>query len=184
MYLILIIGHTGQGKTPYVNKFLHNKHLPPALPNVKGKYTTTEKSLYQYIFDVNNEYTFPDDQRTCPQMRHTGYDVKAFIKKASELKRYNVVMEDATGFLQGKQELDFRRMISAKMFTQNNYIILFHSVTDVPPFLMRMSNIVVLFKTLDNVKEVERKFNNDQLTKGVIKLQAMKKYSYLQLKLI
>lgn len=185
MYLILIIGHTGQGKTPYVNRLLCNRHLPPRPPEVKGKYTTTARSANQYIFDVNNEYILPDDRKMIfPKMRHIDGSIKEFILKAGKLKKTNIVIEDATGFLEGRQSENFRQMITAKMFTQNNYIILFHAISLVPPFMMRLANTVVLFKTVENASEIQKKFGNENLTNAFLTLQKEKKYSYREVKLI
>jgi len=185
MYLILVIGHTGQGKTPYVNRFLGNGFIPPGKGSVKGKYYVTEKSKRQYIFDINNEYIMPTDTGNIfPQMRHTAMDVKKFTSVASGLKKTNIVFEDATGFLRGKQSEQFARLLTSKMFSQNNYILIFHSINRVPPELMEMSNFVVLFKTRDNYDVIDKKFRNEELNSAFLKLQKQPKFSYVEIKTI
>ena len=186
MYLILIIGHTGQGKTPYVNNFLGNGHKPPVAPAVKGKYFATEKSKRQYIFDVNNEYLFADDNtgKIRNQMRHTDLSIEKFIQVAKSLSNTNIVIEDATGFLRGKQSSEFSRLLTRKRFTQNNYLILFHSINRVPPELMEMCDCIVLFKTHDNIDIVKNKFENKELTEAFLELQIKEKYSLIEIKRI
>lgn len=186
MNLILIAGQTGQGKTPYLNEtFLKNKHIPPVPPIVKGKYYANSESNRQYIFDVNNEYLLPDDYgQHKPQMRHTEMNIKKFISVASSLKNTNVVIEDATGFLRGRQSEDFARMLTAKMFTQNNYIIIFHSINRIPPELMEMANYLVLFKTNDNIDIIDTKFKDERINAAFIELKDAPRFSKKIIKII
>lgn len=165
MYLILVIGHTGQGKTTWVNNFIKNKK--------------------QYVFDVNNEYrNLPADNRVLPAMRNTDMNVRRFLEISKGLRNYNIVFEDATGFFRGKQSADLIKQIVGKRHTGNNFLILFHSINRVPPELMEMSNYVILFKTNDNFEIVEKKFKNPVITSTFLKLQKMKQYSYFEIKTI
>ena len=164
MYLFLIIGHTGQGKTQWVKKFIGEKN--------------------QYIFDLNNEYNLPPDNNLVyPRMRHIEMDVNKFVAIIGKLRNTNIVFEDATGFLRGRQGAPLIRRIVAKRHTGNNFFIFFHSINRVPPELMEMSNYIVLFKTIDNIDSM-RKFNNDQLTQAFIELQGEPRYSNKILQLI
>lgn len=182
MYLILIIGHTGQGKTPYLNKFLGNGHAKPIPPAVKGKYFATPESKRQYIFDINNEYILPDDLGEFKnQMRNTDLDISRFIHIAGNLNNTNIVFEDATGFLRGKQSANFARLLTRKRFTQNNYLVIFHSINRIPPELMEMSDCIVLFKTRDNVDIVKNKFEYKELTDAFIELQNKPDYSFIEI---
>lgn len=165
MYLIIVIGHTGQGKSTWVRNFIKDKR--------------------QYIFDVNNEYTdLPSDNRISSKMRNIDMDKEKFIKICSQLNNTNCVFEDATGFIRGKIEDSFSKLIVAKRHRKNNYILLFHSINRVPPEIMELSNYVILFKTIDNVETVEKKFKNERLTKKFTELQSMKDHSFFQIKMI
>ena len=163
MYLFLIVGHTGQGKTTFVKDFVNGKN--------------------QYIFDINNEYDLPTDTAIFPQMRHVQMDVKKYVEVVQKLKNTNIVFEDATGFLRGRQSAEFMRLIVAKRHTGNNFLLLFHSVNRIPPELMEMANFVVLFKTVDNIDSM-KKFNNATLTANFTELQTMPKFSKKIIKLI
>lgn len=130
MNLILIIGHTGQGKTTWVKDFL--------------------KGRKAYIFDVNNEYAeFPRD---------CNLDAKKFVETALTMQGTNIVFEDATGFFEGRQNDLTKRLIVQKRHARNNLLFLFHSIADIPPAIARLANFVVLFSTLDEPKTVERKY--------------------------
>lgn len=165
MYLFLIIGHTGQGKTQWLKNFIGEKN--------------------QYIFDLNNEYNLPPDTNgnLYPRMRHTDLDIDKFVNTVGRLKNTNIVFEDATGFLRGRQGAPLMRRIVAKRHSGNNFFIFFHSINRVPPELMEMSNYIVLFKTIDNIDSM-RKFNNDNLTRAFLELQKEEKYSFKILQLI
>jgi hypothetical protein len=183
MYLILVVGHTGQGKTPFVNNALGNERVP--IPGeIKPKYRLTEKSKRQYIFDLNNEYLLPTDSAINTHMRHVDGDIKKFVEVVKNLKGYNVVIEDATGFLRGRQSADFARLLVAKMHAKNNYFILFHSLNRVPPELMEMANFVALFKTNDNAEIVNKKFRNEKLNAAFLGLQKMKDGEFLTIKTV
>jgi len=130
MNLILIIGHTGQGKSTWVKNFL--------------------KGRKAYVFDVNNEY--PEHPRD------TNLDAKKFVSQCLMMQGTNIVFEDATGFFDGRQADETKRLIVQKRHARNNLLFLFHSITDIPPAIARLANYVVLFSTLDEPKTVERKY--------------------------
>jgi hypothetical protein len=127
---ITIIGYTGQGKT------LTTKAL------IKGK-----KAL---IFDVNNEY---EGYGYCDKKM----DKEKFLNVALQVKNTCIVFEDATGFFSGKGEDNLRRLLVNKRHTNNTYIFLFHSIQDTPPIFFRMSNTLVLCKTMDKENDIEKK---------------------------
>lgn len=166
MYLILMVGHTGQGKTTRAADLIKNKN--------------------QYVFDVNNEFRhLPIDTGAIyKQMRNVDLDLKRFVSICEKLNNTNVLIEDATGFLRGKQSDTFSRLLVKKRHQKNNYIILFHSLNRVPPELMEMSNFIYLFKTNDNFKVVDTKFKNEALNNAFLRLQKMPKYSFLKIKTI
>lgn len=165
MNLILLAGHTGQGKTTWVNRFLSGKR--------------------QYIFDVNNEYTtLPTDETISPKMRAKTLDVNRFLIISEKLRNYNIVFEDATGFFRGKQNKNLMQQIVSKRHTGNNFVILFHSINRIPPELMEMSNYLILFKTNDNPDIIDKKFKNEKITNGFLQLQKMKNYSFIEIQLI
>lgn len=165
MYLFTVVGHTGQGKSTWTKKFVSNTN--------------------HYVFDVNNEYGYlPDDNVIRPQMRNTTLNMATFVKNAAMLKGTNIVFEDATGFLRGRQSEDFARLLIGKRHSKNNYILLFHSVNRVPPEIMEMTNFLILFKTIDNVRLVEQKFGNNIITNAVEELKQQPQFSLKQIRLI
>jgi GTPase SAR1 family protein len=165
MYLILFVGGAGQGKTSMVKKLIQDKN--------------------QYVFDINNEYQhLPKDIPISSQMRNVDADIPRFVKNCSIIKNTNIVFEDATGFLQGRQSKGMSRLMAAKRHSNNNYMILFHSINRVPPEIMEMANYLFLYKTNDNPEQVQRKFGNELLTRNVLQLIRLPKHSYIKMQLI
>jgi len=167
MYLITIVGGTGQGKSHFLNSnFLKNKISP--VPSPMGKrdnYFISAESKRQYIFDINNEYVFPDDRNGMrfQQIRHIDADQKRFISNCNAIQNTNIVYEDASGFLRGKQSDELIRLIVKRRHVGNNWFLLFHSVNRVPPEIMEYTNYIVLFRTGDNLKDIQQKFSNEKL---------------------
>ena len=143
--LIIYIGHTGMGKTTRVKKAL--------------KASKKQK----YIFDVNNEY---NDYR-----REIDADFNKFMENAKNATDTDIVFEDATGYLTGKTADEMRKLIVAKRHTRNNIIMLFHSISSVPPFIFQLANWIVLLKTSDELKTVKSKKEN--LINPFLKLRSM-----------
>jgi len=155
-HLILIIGHTGQGKSTQAKKILD----------------TTKKK--PFVFDVNNEYE--------KYNRHSDGDFVKFIETTETLTDSNVLFEEATGYLSGRTGEKIKRIVINKRHKRNNYIFLFHSIADVPPFLYRLSNYIILLKTADIEEAVKQK--EPKLLSAWKKLQSAPKYSKVIIKMI
>lgn len=182
MNLILIIGRTGEGKTPWVSQQMANSFRPnPANPN-KSIQTVSSASKKQYVFDINNEYDFSTDQKYSPQMRHTGGDQKRFIEVCKTLRNTNIIFEDASGFLRGRQDKEFARLLYQKKHSGNNYVILFHSIERVPPEIMETAELIVLFRTGDNLESINKKFHSEKLNFAFLTLQKNPATKFLKLK--
>lgn len=165
MYLFIVIGHTGQGKTKWTREAVAGKS--------------------QYIFDINNEYDYPTDRHggIYSQMRHIDMNVRTFENNVARMRNTCIVFEDATGFLRGRQSASFIRLVVAKRHTGNVFFLFFHSINRVPPEIMELANFVVLFKTVDNIDSL-KKFKSDILTKTFIELQSAPDHSMRLIRLI
>jgi hypothetical protein len=159
MYCFLVVGMTGQGKSHFTKSYIDNRKC--------------------YVFDVNNEYNLPTHGE---RSKDISCDEKIFIKNCF-LKRETIcVFEEATGFFEGKTSRDMRRLIVNKRHTKNVYMFLFHSISSVPPRMLQLTNFVVLFKTGDEVYQVENKFPS--LFPYYMKLKTMPHQSKFTIKTI
>lgn len=163
MYLILVIGMTGQGKSHFTKEYIK----PPR---------------NCFVFDINNEYPDLSIDVNAPRAKQTFIDEKLFIKNCLRKRNTVCVFEEATGFFEGKTSDELRRLIVNKRHTGNVYILLFHSISSVPPRLMQFTNFVVLFKTGDEPYQVEKKFPS--LYSYYMKLRTMPHQSKFTIKTI
>lgn len=158
MYVHVIIGHTGEGKTHFTKNFL------------------LKSGKKNYVFDINNEYAnFKDTEIELE-------DFNKFTKNCLEKTDTNFVFEDATGFMSGKTEDVMKKIVIKKRHSRNNLIFLFHSIQDVPPFIFRLSNFVVLFRTNDLAKSVKEK--EPKILKQYLELRKMPKHSKKIIKML
>jgi hypothetical protein len=176
MQTTLIVGASGQGKTFFAKeKFIYGKK------NV-------------LVFDINNEY-FEDKRQTDPKLilitapklpvdttqprsRYIGGDMDEFVTIATAKRNTNIVFDEASIFFNGRiTEKELLKLILTRKHTHNNIILCFHSLEEVPRFMYRQSNFIVLFKTQDTEKAFTSK--SDFLKPYWLKLQKMKDHSYI-----
>lgn len=149
MYNVLVIGMTGQGKSPFIRSYIENNKC--------------------FVFDVQDEYGFRtkypgqkpvalSNNVNAPRARHIEMDENKFILQCSHKRDTICVFEEATGFFEGHTSKPLRRLMISKMFTRNIYVFVFHSISSVPPRIMQLINYVILFKTGDEPYQVEQKF--------------------------
>lgn len=162
MYCILAIGMTGQGKSGFVKKMIAGRAC--------------------HVFDVQNEYSDLSLNFMAARSRNTSLNEKQFIKECLQRTNSVLVFEEATGFFEGRLQPEVRRIVLSKRHTKNVLIFCFHSISSVPPRLMQFTNIVVLFKTLDEPYQVENKFPT--LLPYYNKLKTMPNHSNLIIKTI
>jgi hypothetical protein len=170
MYNITIIGDTGMGKSHLTRKLIGNRNC--------------------FIFDINNEYTdISIDKRAqrCRCLPDFNYDHDTFIIDASKRKKSMIVFEDATGFLSSNLPRKVKALIANKRHTGNYYIFLFHTINDVPKFILSMSSFIYVFRTNDMPTDVYSK-ERPALTEAFETLQmltreqAYNKGKYIQIK--
>lgn len=75
------------------------------------------------------------------------YDVTLVMEDAVKYLEANVPKQIKTGFIDNRNRgIDI--------------IVMFHALSDVPKYLARMYNDLVLFKTDENIKECKSRFSN------------------------
>lgn len=149
MSMYIVMGAPGMGKSPFSQKMIHGRRC--------------------LVFDINDEYgartkykgqtpiLLSSDVRQ-ERCRYVGDDIGVFTKLAMAKKNTIVIFEEATAFFRGKQKHLTSRLIIGRIHTGNTYVFLFHSINRVPPELMEIADIAVLFKTNDEDDTVKRKY--------------------------
>lgn len=151
--LILIIGGTNQGKSYYTKEaIVKNGSLPVFVYDVQNCYGATSTKPGDII--VNLPIAAEGKKRS----RWFG-DKKTFLQYALRRRNTLIVCEEATAFFEGRTSEDMRLLIINKHHHKNTIICMFHSIVSVPPRIMQLSDIVVLFKTGDEESDVRRKYS-------------------------
>jgi hypothetical protein len=144
----IIVGRPRMGKSYFIKNKLSKVHETTRLVNdIQREYV----DLYKEPF---NE------------------DFADFLSKAKKARNSFIVFEEATAYLSDLgSRTSMRHLIISKAHTGNMFFIVFHSLADVPEYIYRISNYIVLFKTADKETKVVERFNNDKLTKAFLDLK-------------
>lgn len=159
--LILVIGHTGQGKSTFVKNFIKNRNC--------------------LVFDVNNEYPDLESDLKKPRAKFVGLPSE-FIEQCFKRRNTNLVFEEATGFLRGAVNMKLQKLIIEKRHKNNNLLFIFHSINRVPPVIYEISNYIILFKTNDQETTILNKY--PMLLKPFRELKKAPKYTHKTIKTI
>jgi len=168
----IVAGAPGEGKSEWVKEMIRGKR--------------------SFVFDVNNEYGSrtkyqgqkplllsdnPNAERAryVPKELVLRNDVEKFCLMCRQKRDTNIVFEEATVYLEGRQEQMIKTLIVNRIHTGNVYYFLFHSIAAIPPRIMQMSNYVVLHRTLDEDYIVQDRY--PRLFHSFLDLQPMPKGS-------
>ena len=156
--LIVIVGGTGSGKSTLAKKFLAPCHPMRVL-----------------LYDVNNEHpAYTERYRNPFTNRIELPSVDDFIEQAKSATSCLIMIEETTMFFsnRGRSE-DMVSILVRKRHTMNNIILVYHSLRDVPKYLMVYINYLIILKTnFDTVDMVEKKFERPDITEAFKEIQA------------
>lgn len=132
--VILIIGQTGTGKTPYVKTNFFNPYKKISI-----------------VYDVENEYYNPSQPLVLPEQ---------FLKQVEKSKDKIIIFEEANRFFSVKADGHpiLRALMGGKFHSGNTLIFCFHALRQIPLYLMDYTTLIVLFKTNDTEAALSRKF--------------------------
>lgn len=135
-----IIGGKGTGKSTFVKERLKQVN-PRAI----------------FINDVNQEYT---EIKEMPYM-----DSDDFTILAAKLQNAVIVFEEATIFFgTHSQNKAMKNLLVRSRHTKNTIFLVFHSLRSLPTYIYELINFIILFKTNDNTKVIDSRFNVPELT--------------------
>jgi len=143
--LICIVGSTGEGKSEVA----------------KAMIAKTDNAC---VWDVQDEYGLPMDIRGNLKkfsLNPRKHSIDDFIELTHVCEGYTFVCEEMTGYFDnGKIPREFTQEIVAKRHSRNKFILIFHSLQDIPPKIWRFTDTLILFKTEDLEKDVRIKYPN------------------------
>lgn len=149
MEMLIVIGAPGMGKSPFAQKMIEGRRC--------------------FVFDTNDEYgsrtKYPGQKPiglstvfNDPRCRYIGTDIKQFIVLSMNRTDSVIVFEEATVFFRGNQKSLTSHVIIGRKHKRNTLVFLFHSINRVPPEIMEMTDYVVLMRTNDEQKSIDRKY--------------------------
>jgi hypothetical protein len=154
--LICIIGGANQGKSYFTKELIMDKKIPCFVYDYQdcfGDTSTKKGDLITNLVLINDA----KELHECKRARYYG-DHNTFISLSHNVRGRNIVIEEATIFLEGKTFLGMRKLMVDRYHHKNNIIIMFHSINAVPPRILEMSNTCVLFKTGDAERIIKNKY--------------------------
>jgi GTPase SAR1 family protein len=149
MVTIVVIGMTGEGKSEFVKNYIKNRNC--LVMDLQNEYGPQTKYPGQVPINLS-------DNPNHPRARYIGGDFDEYQRIVLNKRNTICVFEEATIFLEGRTGKTMRRILTNKIFTKNVYILLFHSISAVPPRILQLTNYVVLYRTNDEPYQVERKY--------------------------
>lgn len=150
MTTILVFGHTGQGKSEFVKQYIGDNRNVLVI-DVQNEYGERTKYPGQKPLRLSSN---TNDRRS----RYIGGDFETYCDIVLKKQNTVCVFEEATIFLEGRTGKKMRRILVNKMFTKNVYILCFHSIVACPPRILQLADYVVMYKTLDEDYQVEKKY--------------------------
>lgn len=132
---IVIVGYTGTGKSTYVKNLI--KNIP-------------RNNLL--IYDINKEYF--EDSRDYKTMDE-------FLEEANNTKNKNILFEEASIFFGHTNKSEqILNLLVRKRHKKINLFFIFHSLRDVPLWILTYLNYIALFKTNDNSDMIHKKYKD------------------------
>lgn len=155
--VIIIVGGRGTGKTTYLRHKLEMVH-PKA----------------RMVYDVAGHYTdlYP----------HPMLEFEVFKEKTTQIERAVVVYEEASIYFSNRGDDRMLKDLLVKSRYRNNIIFLvYHSLRMVPRYIFDLSNNIVLFKTNDNLKRIETKFESDILSDMYLRIKSHENFHHYEI---
>lgn len=181
MYTFIVIGAPGSGKSPWVKSMIEGRRC--LVLDLQNEYGQRTKYPGQKALGLSNNTADPRS-RFCPDYTKISVkeDVLKFIQIAANKRDTNVVFEECTIYLEGRQQEGIKKLIVGRLHTGNAYYFIFHSIASVPPRIMQICTHVVLHHTIDNEAVVLTKY--PQLYKHFVDLQGKPLGTRIIIKLI
>jgi hypothetical protein len=140
-YIIFNVGATGTGKSEIIRNLI-------------------KEGRKIFVYDLQNEYELPEFR--CNQYRFSGKtkSIDDFMCEVVKLEGtgYTIVIEEATGVFSSSRSKEWERLILSKRHDKLTYILNFHTLHKIPPFLFTYADLLILRKTGDFIHDIKKKF--------------------------
>ncbi len=173
--LYLFIGSQGTGKTTIANVFA--EAFKNAAPQNKIIVVDTDAHPFYKDYDVVDI----DGLAHCKSklIRCEDADDSILFDQLNTFQRNAfVIFEDAAKYISSNISTALKRCIIDKRKRNFDLAFMFHTLGDVPPYIAKNYQAIILFKTGDNLEVKQPKFNNWHTIKAAAeKLQKNKSHN-------
>lgn len=169
--VILLAGNRGRGKTDFAKSVLDQSPLPKVLV-----VDTFDSDSWQNM----QTHDHPDwAGRNIPIVHPTKLHLlknrkgifRTFSSDVSLLKELIekhiqntfVIFEDATKYVNARLSEEMRKFVYDTKQKNVDALFIFHALASIPPELVRVSDILTLFKTGDSLRKIEQKYDNPEV---------------------
>jgi len=159
--IVAIVGRKGSGKTTTARHLMSRN----------GK-----KSL---VFDTFDHPSYRDIGiiETKDLKRWTGGNARLIsgeveenlIAIAKEVYNTLIVLEDAAKYFNSQVTRDLKPLFVDSKQHNNDIIIMFHRLSEIPPYLLSFIDFIVIHKTNENKIRASRKFSDDEAVLSILK---------------
>lgn len=172
--IILVVGRRGSGKTTFAKKLASSQNKKILVVDtfdhpsyVDYKLLTTDKLAY---WQKGAYRVFDKDPLT---MLLT---INTVVRNAF------LILEDAAKYLSGNTPKEIKNILIDSRNRNLDIILMFHNLSDIPPYIAKMCNDIVLFRTNDNMDKTQAKFFNfHELQKLHTEIKANKSPHYYKI---
>lgn len=153
--VILIVGNRGTGKTDFVKNLIHDmsENFPKCLI-VDTFDSDVWKNLKTWNHPERVNFNVPDLPIEKFKRWKTGIakmyssDTSMMMEHISKYaKNTFITFEDATKYIGSRLEKETRNFVLDSKQKNLDLVFIFHSLASIPPELVRVSDILILFKT-------------------------------------
>ncbi len=147
---IVMGGEKGTGKTSVAQKLLSVNNKNYIVVDLQ------DHPAYRYLptIEINDIKRRPEFD--CRIITRKPYDAIAEINE--HIYNMNIVLEDARRYIRPNMALVAEEFVINHKQHNMDLIIMYHSLKQVPPFLVDLLDKVVVFKTKDKFKAIASKF--------------------------
>lgn len=135
--VIIVVGKKGSGKSTVLKNMIWDSS--------NNKLKVPKEKLY--IFDPFGDYSHI--------LPSTETNFKKFITSIKDVKNSVISIDEATIYLGHWKIWDMQELLVRARMHNNIILLVFHSFTDLPKYVYRLGNIIVVKKTVENREKVE-----------------------------
>lgn len=156
MYSFLVIGATGAGKTYTVKNDIIPKTKNLLAFDLYGDEYNELETITNIRKYKGGKCRIVLDKKQFETKTDLVNDIIKYM--SDSMNNFTFVFEDATTFLDSRRNNIVKDLLIGKRHTKINFVWLFHTISEIPPYIFKASNAVFLHKTEDMETSIISKF--------------------------